>query len=144
MPVHSTFKAMLFQRCTANNVTKAQKKKMEENEFFFFVCARVPILMSSQIYSSWNGMKNMCSLQSIPFEIGKSRGSGTTYTNVSYESYINAYNNISNNINKMRKYEPRIDMIGVRRGERKRCEYFQMIHINITACYTHSVFRSTN
>lgn len=35
MPVHSTFKAMLFQRCTANNVTKAQKKKMEENEFFF-------------------------------------------------------------------------------------------------------------
>lgn len=63
--------------------------------------------------------------------------------------------NIPNNMKikygntKYTKYAHRIDMVGGDRqggrdGERERCEHFQMIHVNHTACATPNAVGSSN
>lgn len=92
---------------------------MKENEFFFLRSCSDPDELANLFISKWNE-KNVFIIEH-PF-----RNWEEQRKHVSYASYFNAYHNISNNINKIRKYEHKIGMVGARRREKKTCEYFQI------------------
>lgn len=78
------------------------KKKMKENEFFLLRSCSDPDELANLFIPKWNE-KHVFIIEH-PFRNWQEQRKRRT-VHVSYESYFNAYHNISNNINKIRKYE---------------------------------------